>query len=97
MHPTASRAILNMSRSHKLLKRFLSRPADFTLDEMRRLLKGFGYREIKSGKTAGSRVAFIRRESGHIIRLHKPHPVRILKRYQLDLLEEELRAKGIIE
>jgi hypothetical protein len=86
-----------MSRADKLLKRFLSRPADFTLDEMRRLLNGFGYREIKSGKTAGSRVAFVNRESGHIIRLHQPHPGRILKRYQLDLLEEALRAKGVIE
>jgi len=86
-----------MSRADKLLKRFLSRPADFTWEEMSRLLHGFGYRELKSGKIAGSRVAFINRESGHIIRLHQPHPARALKRYQRDLLEEALRAKGIIE
>jgi hypothetical protein len=64
---------------------------------MSRLLKGFGYEEIKSGKTSGSRVAFISRISGHIIRLHRPHPGNIMKKYQMDLVEEALRAKGIIE
>jgi hypothetical protein len=86
-----------MSRQDKLLRRFLTRPADFRFDEMSRLLKGFGYEEIKSGKTAGSRVAFINKPSGHIIRLHRPHPGNTMKKYQIDLVEEALRAKGIIE
>jgi hypothetical protein len=86
-----------MSRRHKALARFLSRPADFTYDEMSGMLKGLGYVEIKAGKTVGSRVAFINRTSGHIIRLHRPHPGKILKRYQLDFLEEALRAKGILK
>jgi len=79
------------------LRRFLKKPADFSFDEMSRLLKGFGYEEVKSGKTSGSRVAFISRTSGHIVRLHKPHPGNVLKRYQMDLVEETLRAKGIIQ
>ena len=86
-----------MSQHNKLLQRFLARPADFRFDEMSRLLKGCGYEEIKSGKTSGSRVAFISRISGHIIRLHRPHPGNIMKKYQMDLVEEALRAKGIIE
>jgi hypothetical protein len=86
-----------MSRRDKLLRRFLKKPADFSFDEMSRLLKGFGYEEVKSGKTSGSRVAFISRTSGHIVRLHKPHPGNVLKRYQMDLVEETLRAKGIIQ
>ena len=86
-----------MSRRNKILRRFLTKPADFTFDEMNRLLKGFGYEEIRTGKTAGSRVAFISQTSGHIIRLHKPHPDNVLKKYQLDFLEEELRAKGILK
>jgi hypothetical protein len=86
-----------MSRRDKLLSRFLKKPADFSFDEMSRLLKGFGYEEVKSGKTSGSRVAFISRTSGHIVRLHKPHPGNVLKRYQMDLVEETLRAKGIIQ
>ena len=86
-----------MSRRDELLRRFLTRPADFTYDEMSRLLKGFGYEEIKTGKTAGSRVAFINNTSGHIIRLHRPHPGNIMKKYRMDLVEAALRAKGIIE
>jgi hypothetical protein len=86
-----------MSRREKLLQRFLLKPADFRFDEMSKLLRGFGYKEIRSGKTGGSRVAFINKISGHIIRLHKPHPGRILKRYQLELVEEALRAEGKIE
>ena len=86
-----------MSRRDKLKQRFLTRPADFTYDEMSRLLKGFGYEKIKTGKSAGSRVAFIGKTNGHIIRLHKPHPGSIMKKYQMDLVEEALRAKGLIE
>lgn len=86
-----------MSRRDKLLRRFLAKPTDFVFDEMSTLLEGFGYDEIRSGKTAGSRVAFVNRTSGHIIRLHKPHPGKIMKRYQLNLVEEALRAKGLVK
>jgi len=86
-----------MSRRDKLLRRFLARPADFSFEEMSILLKGFGYEEIKPGKTSGSRVAFINKMSGHIIRLHKPHPGKIMKRYQMELVEAALRVKGMIE
>ena len=86
-----------MSRREKLLRRFLARPADFEFDEMSALLESFGYKEIKSGKTAGSRVAFINKSGGHIIRLHKPHPGKIMKKYQMELVQEALRAKGIIK
>jgi len=86
-----------MSRRDKLKRRFITRPADFTYDEMSKLLKGFGYEETKTGKTAGSRVAFINNTSRHIIRLHRPHPGNVMKKYQIDLVEEALRAKGLIE
>ncbi len=86
-----------MSKAEKLLKRFLSKPKDFTFDELARLLQGFGYEEVKMGKTSGSRVAFINYETKHIIRLHKPHPRPELKRYQMDNVEEELKSKGIIQ
>jgi hypothetical protein len=33
-------------------------PKDYTFDEMKKLLAGLGYREIRSGKTSGSRAAF---------------------------------------
>jgi hypothetical protein len=86
-----------MSKTKKLLERFLSKPKDFTYDELMRLLKSFGYEEARTGKTAGSRVAFINRAAGHIIRLHKPHPINEMKHYQLNCIEEELRRKGVIQ
>ena len=86
-----------MSKAEKLLKRFLSKPRDFTYDELRRLLRLFGYEEATTGKTSGSRVAFINHKTKHIIRLHKPHPNPELKRYQINDIEEELRKMGVIE
>jgi len=85
-----------MSKTQKLLKRFLSKPKNFTYNELKRLLDSLGYKEAKTGKTSGSRVAFINYETKHIIRLHKPHPRPGLKKYQLDYIEEELKNKGVI-
>jgi hypothetical protein len=85
-----------MSKSEKLKKRFLSRPRDFTYKELNSLLSSLGYEECLLGKTSGSRVAFIHKETKHIIRLHKPHPGNELKMYQIDLIIEELRIRGLI-
>lgn len=64
---------------------------------MIKLLKEFGYQEVKALKTSGSRVAFLNTANSHIICLHKPHSNNILKKYQLDLLEEELKNKEILK
>jgi hypothetical protein len=86
-----------MSRHEKLLKRFLSDPKDFTYNELRTLLSGFGYDESTGGSASGSRVAFINKKSGHIIRLHRPHPHNVLKRYQIELIVEELKNNEVIK
>ncbi|MEK6725668.1 MAG: type II toxin-antitoxin system HicA family toxin [Deltaproteobacteria bacterium] len=86
-----------MSKTEKLLQRFLSKPTDFTFEELERLLKGFGYKEAKTGKTSGSRVAFLNEETKSVIRLHKPHPNPELKRYQLNDAEDVLRKAGVIK
>ena len=86
-----------MSKHKKLLERFLSKPIDFTYKELKTLLNGFEYKEFSLGKTSGSRVAFINEKSRHIIRLHKPHPKNILKRYQIDQIEDELKRLEIIQ
>ena len=86
-----------MSRFEKLLKRFLSKPKDFSYDELTRLLASLGYEKVGTGKTAGSRAAFVNPETKHIIKLHRPHPRPELKRYQLDDIEETLRNKGVIQ
>jgi hypothetical protein len=48
-----------MGKADKLLKRFLSKHKDFTYEELKRLLRSLGYEEARTGKTLGSRVAFI--------------------------------------
>lgn len=81
-----------MTKLEKLIDRFLSKPKDFTWDELLKLLASFGYRQASAGKTGGSRTKFVSDEYPPII-LHRPHPKPILKSYQLeviiDLLEKE--------
>ncbi|RMG19275.1 MAG: type II toxin-antitoxin system HicA family toxin [Bacteroidetes bacterium] len=86
-----------MSKLEKLLAKLRSRPKTFTYSEMRTLLLKLGYTERKTGKTSGSRLAFIHTEKKHIIRLHKPHPGNELKRYQIDYLIEELKNEGYLK
>ena len=85
-----------MSKDEKLISRLLSKPRDFTYDELRKVLRHLGYEESQSGKTSGSRVAFINAATKHIIRLHKPHPNNELKQYQLEQVIEELKSRRLI-
>lgn len=84
-----------MSRTDELIQRLLSRPKDFTYDELVKVLIHFGYEEIKKGKTAGSRRAFVREATEHIIRLHKPHLSNILKMYAVGYVIGELKDQGL--
>lgn len=81
-----------MSKLDKLLSRLLSYPRDFTYNELKTFLLSLGYREIQG---AGSGGCFS--SDNHKIKLHKPHPGNILKRYQVDLIINELKEKGIIK
>jgi hypothetical protein len=77
-----------MTKLDKLKVRLLQKPNDFTFQELETLLLGLGYEEKKTGKTAGSRKAFIHPLTKSIIRLHKPHPAPILKKYViLDVIQ----------
>jgi hypothetical protein len=58
-------------------------------------LNRFGYTIAKAGKTGGSRVKFIHETLPPII-LHRPHPIPVLKKYQLEQIEETLRGEGLI-
>ena len=79
-----------MSKQEKLWNRLLTKPTDFTYTELVKLLNGLHYVEVKKGKTAGSRRAFINTNTQHIIRLHKPHKSNVLKRYQIRQLIDAL-------
>ena len=82
-----------MSSFEKLQTRFLSKPKDFSYDELKRLLSGFGYKEQQC---SGSRVVFKNERLHHSIKLHKPHPGNILKRYQINIILKELKIKGLL-
>lgn len=78
-----------MSKIEKLIERLLSRPKDFTWEEMKKVLKYYGYEELAKGKTGGLRRKFVNKDNT-VISLHEPHPQNILKPYQLDILIEHL-------
>ena len=62
-----------MTKRGKLLNRLLTKPKDFTWDELCAVLNGFGYQRISAGKTGGSRIRFVHANYPPII-MHKPHP-----------------------
>jgi hypothetical protein len=82
-----------MTKAEKLHKRFLARPKDFTYNELQRLLRNLGYSEEQG---SGSRVVFSNEGNMHSIKIHKPHPGHVLKRYQIDLIIQELKSKNLL-
>lgn len=85
-----------MTKIDKLIERLLSIPKDFTYTELLSILNYFGYKESTKGKTSGSRVMFIHKETEAPIRLHKPHPKPILKEYAIKQINEELKKENFI-
>jgi len=84
-----------VSKRDKLLTRFLSRPIDFSFDELVTLLGHFGYFYARGSKTGGSRVSFTDGK-GDYFRVHKPHPRSILKLYQIDDIIVSLAERGLL-
>lgn len=85
-----------MSRSDKLLQRLLTLPKDLTYGELKKLLNSLGFKEKTKGKTSGSRIAFYHKETGHVLRLHKPHPGNILPEYAVKDIVDALKTGGHI-
>jgi hypothetical protein len=83
-----------MSKKDKLIEKLLSKPKDFTFDEMVSLLSYFGY-DLKQGGT-GSGVKFIKEGSNEVINFHKPHPNGTIKWYVLEQILEKLRKDGLL-
>ena len=78
-----------MTRLDKLRQRILSRPKDFTWQELQLLMKSLGF-EMKT--TGGSGRKFAHPQHNTLF-IHEPHPGSILKSYQvrdaIDLLTKE--------
>ena len=84
-----------MGQKEKLIQRLKSRPKDFTFDEAETLLRYLDYLRSNKGKTSGSRVMFVSEDHPDIL-LHKPHPQKELKGYQVKQLLEILEQEGLI-
>ena len=84
-----------MGQKEKLIKRLKTKPRDFTFDEAETLLGYLTYSRSNKGKTSGSRVMFTSEEHGSIL-LHKPHPQKELKAYQVRQLCDLLEQEGLI-
>ncbi len=80
-----------MSKREKLIAKLKSKPKDFTYQELKTLMNLLGFYEWNNGKTSGSRVSFINKKKKIIIKLHKPHPNNILKKYQIDLIIDAIK------
>jgi len=63
------------------MAKFLNPGSVVTFQELEYLLKKLGYIEKKSGKTSGSRKAYVNPKLKHVFRIHKPHPGNELKKY----------------
>lgn len=84
-----------MSQKDKLIERLKTLPKDFTFDEAETLLKYLAYVCSNKGKTSGSRVVFYRDGFPPIL-LHRPHPQKELKPYQVRQLLEILEQEGLV-
>jgi len=85
-----------MSKTEKLVLRLLTIPKDFTWEELVKLLNHFGFIELKTGKTGGSRRKFVDATKNVVI-MHKPHPGNIVKEYALKQVIDLLKEKGYLK
>ena len=83
-----------MSRKEKLIRRLLSNPKDFTIEEMDALMGYMGYIKKNKGKTSGSRVSY--EKEGKKIYMHKPHPANVIKRCYLKEIIKRLEEEGLL-
>ena len=84
-----------MGQKEKLIEQLKNRPKTFTFHDAEVLLDYLEFTKSNKGKTSGSRVMFSSEEHGNIL-LHKPHPQKELKEYQVKQLRELLEQEGLI-
>jgi len=84
-----------VARKDKLIRRFRARPRDFQWDELTRLLESVGYKEVRSGRTGGSRRRFVH-PTAPVVSLHRPHPGNIVKLYVIDEVLRVLEDEDLI-
>ena len=83
-----------MSKKQKLIDKLKARSKNFEYDEAETLLTSLGFKKSNKGKTSGSRAAYVSGKT--IIRLHRPHPQKELRRYCVDNILKKLESGGFI-
>ena len=86
-----------MGTKEKLIERFKRQPKNFTFDEIVKLLNGFGYSISNKGKTSGSRIRFINKETMSVIDMHKPHPSNIMNEGVMKDVYTKLKNNFLID
>jgi len=84
-----------MGRKEKLIEKMYSGPKAVTFDDAASLLSYCSYYLSNKGRTSGSRVSFISDEHPPIL-IHRPHPQKELKEYQVKQLIQTLEQEGLI-
>ena len=64
-----------------LVERLLSRPKDFTLQELDRLMGQCNCEKDNRGKTSGSAINYCHLPTKRVLSCHRPHPGSIIKPY----------------
>ena len=82
-----------MGKHEKLLAKLKRHPKDFSFQEVVALLSGFGYALNQRG--SGSRIRFDHEHYTPVL-MHKPHPLPVLKPYQVDHLLDILRQENLL-
>lgn len=84
-----------MGQKEKLIEQIKKQTEDIYLSDAEALLDYLEFTKSNKGKTSGSRVMFTSEEHGSIL-LHKPHPQKELKAYQVRQLCDLLEQEGLI-
>ena len=85
--------ISEMSKFQKTVDKLLNLSSSLTFQELEYVLRKLNYIEKKTGKTSGSRKAYIHKQTKHIIRLHKPDPGNEIKKYVRSYIIIELKKE----
>lgn len=84
-----------MSKKEKLIQKLKAQSKSFSYEDAKVLLEYLNFLKNNKGKTSGSRVMFSSETHGNIM-LHKPHPQKELKSYQIKQLKDFLEQEDLI-
>lgn len=87
-----------MSQKDDLIQRLMSRPKDFELRELERLMSLCNCKKSNAGRTSGSAMKYTHAADGKmsVFSFHRPHPENIIKRYIIDAAIDFLKEIGEI-